>query len=677
ANAMFLVLIKASYDAVVSARDHRERSLRLSTELQQETEQLARLVRAYTSTGEARYLLYYYDILAIREGQKSPPAQANPTSYWDAVIAGRLRHAVPAEGPKRSVVELMKLQGFGASELAALEQVFVATAAMNKIEQTAFAATQGLFNPDTGEFVSDGSPRRDYANQLVHSAAYNHLKANQSRAVSALVETTDERTQAEVAAAGQALEHWILMSLVSMGVTIVLAMLALRVIQRKVLLPINQLGESADRLAIGDYATRTGNLDGFDELRALGRTVDAMAQAIEDDIGHRRAVQKELEVARRQAEDATHAKSMFLANMSHEIRTPMNAVIGLAKLLGDTPLNAVQSAYLDKLRGASQTLLALINDVLDLSKIEAGKLMIEQAPFKLANTFDQLWTLVGPQATAKGLTLKHQAETDIPEFLLGDALRLGQVLLNLVGNAVKFTERGSVTVQVDRLASASDEVHLRFAVRDTGIGIHPTRAAALFQPFEQADASTSRRYGGSGLGLAICRQLVSLMGGEMGMQSVPEAGSTFWFTARFGVAEASAWLPAAPAVVVDTTPLAGLRVLVAEDNDINLEILTELLRRVGVEVQAARDGGEAVQICSSGWPQLVLMDMQMPDIDGLAATLMLRQDARFAALPIIALTANAMREDRDRCLAAGMNDHLPKPIDLEDLYAMLAYWRPK
>ncbi|MCB2042043.1 MAG: hypothetical protein KDH48_15360, partial [Rhodoferax sp.] len=189
ANAMFLVLIKRSYDEVVSARDHRERSLRLSTELQQETEQLARLVRAYTSTGEARYLLYYYDILGVREGTKTPPEQANPISYWDAVIAGRIRHAIPASGARRSVVELMKSQGFGAAELTALDQVFRATAALSKVEQTAFAATQGLLNPDSGEFVSDGLPRLDIANQMVHSAMYNTLKANQSRAVSVLMAT--------------------------------------------------------------------------------------------------------------------------------------------------------------------------------------------------------------------------------------------------------------------------------------------------------------------------------------------------------------------------------------------------------------------------------------------------------------------------------------------------------
>ncbi len=395
------------------------------------------------------------------------------------------------------------------------------------------------------------------------------------------------------------------------------------------------------------------------------------------DIDDRKLLEESLAVATRTAQEASKAKGDFLANMSHEIRTPMNAVIGLAHLLAGTPLDAVQSDYLNKLRGASHTLLALINDVLDLSKIEAGKLLIEHAPFNLLTALDQLQLLVGSQAAAKGLSVRAECEPGMPELLLGDALRLGQVLLNLTGNAVKFTEQGSVTVQVTRLASASEEAHLRFAVCDTGIGIDASRVAALFQPFEQADASTSRRYGGTGLGLAICRQLVSLMGGTMGVESTLGVGSTFWFTARFGLADASTWKPAIPVEVRDTTPLRGLRVLVAEDNDINLEILTELLSRVGVEVQAARDGGEAVQACAKGWPQLVLMDMQMPDIDGLAATVMLRQDARFAALPIIALTANAMSEDRDRCLAAGMNDHLPKPIDVDDLYAMLEYWRPK
>ena len=393
------------------------------------------------------------------------------------------------------------------------------------------------------------------------------------------------------------------------------------------------------------------------------------------DIDLQKQFEHKLELTSREAQSASKAKSDFVANISHEIRTPMNAVIGLAKLLSDTALSPQQQGYLDKLQGASQTLLALLNDVLDLSKIEAGKLRVEHAPFSLTTVLDRLCLLAGPQSDSKGLGLLREIDEGMPDALLGDALRLGQVLLNLVGNAVKFTEQGSVTLRLTRLMSADSEAHLRFAVQDTGIGIEPTRLGELFMPFEQADSSISRRYGGTGLGLAISQQLVTLMGGAMGVESVPGSGSTFWFTARFGLADAASHAMPVPASA-DPSPLKGLRVLVAEDNDINLEILTELLRRVGVEVRFARDGGEAVQACAESWPQLVLMDMQMPDIDGLTATAMLRADSRFAALPIIALTANAMSEDRDRCLAAGMNDHLGKPIDVDALYAMLNRWRP-
>ena len=305
ANALFLVLIKRSYDAVVAAQEHRQRALGVADGLHQETEQLARLVRAYTATGEARYLLYYYDILGAREGEKAAPVNANPTSYWDEVIAGNTRHTIADDGPKRSVADLMKSQGFSDAELLALKRVLEATAAMNKIEQKAFAATQGLYNPDTGEFVSDGPARLDFASMLVHSAQYNTLKADLSRAVGSLVTMTDRRTSLEVSGAGNALARWILFSLISMGATIVMAVLALRVIRQMVLVPIHRLGVSADHLAKGEYAARTGSLRGFDELAALGRTVDAMAKAIEDDIGHRHVVQKELEVARKQAEDAT------------------------------------------------------------------------------------------------------------------------------------------------------------------------------------------------------------------------------------------------------------------------------------------------------------------------------------------------------------------------------------
>src|SRR5436309_643185 len=298
---MFLLLIKQSYDTVVAAQQHRQSALELANELHQETEQLAKLVRAYTATGEPRYLLYYYDILGVRQGEKPAPTNFNPRTYWDDVIAGRIKHSIPKEGIKRSVGDLMKSRGFSDDELLALKRVLDATAEMNKIEQIAFAATQGLYNPETREFVSDGQPRLDFASKLVNSDDYSLLKADLSTAVDALVTMTDHRTSAEVAVAGAKVERSILLSLLSMGATIVMVLMAFRVIRRQVLVPIHRLGKGADLLAAGDYATRMGALRGVDELTALGRTFDSMAQAIEDDIGRRHVVQKELETARKQA----------------------------------------------------------------------------------------------------------------------------------------------------------------------------------------------------------------------------------------------------------------------------------------------------------------------------------------------------------------------------------------
>ena len=385
-------------------------------------------------------------------------------------------------------------------------------------------------------------------------------------------------------------------------------------------------------------------------------------------------LQQTLQEASRAAEAASRAKGDFLANMSHEIRTPLNAVLGLAQLLSDTSLDTQQRAWLGKLQDASRTLLALISDVLDLSKIESGRVALELAPFRFGEVFDSVVGLFAEPAAAKGLRLESLRDPAIPELMLGDALRLRQVLLNLVGNAVKFTERGEVRVQASRMPTGDARPLLRISVRDTGIGISPEQRAGLFQPFVQADSSTSRQFGGTGLGLAICRQLVEMMGGTLVAESTPGAGSVFSFTARFEHAPA---LPAdpAPAPAADRS-LAGLRVLAAEDNALNLEILTALLEKEGVQVRPARDGEEAVRGCADGWPQLVLMDLQMPGVDGLEATRRLRADPRHARLPIIALTANAMTEDREQCLAAGMDDHLPKPIDLAELLAALRRWMP-
>ncbi len=823
ANAMFLVLIKQSYDTVVSAQAHRQAALGLANELQQETEQLARLVRAYTATGESRYLLYYYDILAVRQGKKAPPEQADSTSYWDDVIAGRIRHALPADGTQRSVSELMKLQGFSDTELRALEGIFGATAAMNKVEQKAFAATQGLYNPEKQDFVSDGPARLDYASGLVHSVGYNALKADLSHAVGDLVRMIDQRTRADVTASGTALERWILLSLVSMGATIIMAVLALRKIRRHVLMPIHRLGVNADRLAVGDYATRAGKLQGFEELAALGRTVDAMAQSIEDDMDQRRLVQRELEVARRQAEDATHAKSMFLANMSHEIRTPMNAILGMAYLALRTELNPRQHDYVSKIHDAARSLLGIINDILDFSKVEAGRLELEEGRFRIEDVAGQSLSLLRQRAHEKDIELLF----DVTESrllgesgaLMGDAMRLGQVLTNLLSNAVKFTHHGYVKLMIQVNAADAQSMTLQFTVRDTGIGMRPEQMARLFQEFTQADGSTTRRYGGTGLGLTISKRIVELMGGRVWVESVPEQGSSFHFTAHFLLtnppAPLAVPLPSAHAMrvlVVDDQPdaclaledllgalgvgtvlpggidraddgdtalamvdqaeqaqrpydlllidwvmprldgagvltalkarhdrkgplpvvvsaydsdllhdtasalgvqhflpkpvlpeslrdlikwlaggethrvaspvpvgqvasLRGLRVMLLEDNPINQQLAVELMQAQDAQVDVAGNGQEGVDQINRhepGYYNVVLMDLQMPVMDGYEATRLLRRDARHVNLPIIAMTAHAMADERQRCLVLGMNGHISKPIDPEVLYATLS-----